>query len=240
MTGGSVGLAFLAGVLSVLSPCVLPLIPIVLGSAASEHRHGPIALAVGVALSFVAIGLFVATIGFAIGLDGDAFRSAAAILMIIIGVVLATPMLQMRLAVAGGPISNWADQRIPRIQSGGVAGQFSIGLLLGAVWSPCVGPTLGAASLLAAQGSSLGQVALVMLAFGLGAAMPLVALGLVSRQAVARWRDRMIAGGKGAKMALGLLLIALGIMIVSDFDRLLETALVAWSPQWLTDLTTRF
>ncbi|MGU3423203.1 cytochrome c biogenesis protein CcdA, partial [Methylobacterium sp. D54C] len=64
------GLAFLAGILSVLSPCVLPLLPLVLGAAASEHRLGPAALPAGRAQSFVAIGLFVATVGFAIGLDG--------------------------------------------------------------------------------------------------------------------------------------------------------------------------
>ncbi|MGO8916397.1 MAG: cytochrome c biogenesis CcdA family protein, partial [Stellaceae bacterium] len=180
MTVGTMGLALLAGVLSVLSPCVLPLLPIVLGAAASERRAGPLALAAGVALSFVAIGLFVATIGFTIGLDGDTFRTAAAILMIGVGGVLAAPSLQASLAAAGGPISNWADRRINALQSRGMAGQFGIGLLLGAVWSPCVGPTLGAASVLAAQGSSLGRVALTMLAFGIGAAAPLVGLGLLS------------------------------------------------------------
>jgi cytochrome c biogenesis protein CcdA len=156
MAIGTFGLAFLAGLLSILSPCVLPLLPIVLGAAASEHRIGPAALAGGVALSFVSIGLFVATAGFAIGLDGDVFRTFAAIFMIGIGVVLAMPTLQMRLAAAGGPISGWADEWINSVQPRGVSGQFGIGLLLGAVWSPCVGPTLGAASVLAAQGNSAG------------------------------------------------------------------------------------
>ena len=240
MAFGTLGLAFLAGLLSILSPCVLPLLPIVLGTAASEHRGGPFALAGGVALSFVAIGLFVATVGFTIGLNGEVFRTVAAILMIGVGVVLVMPTLQVRLATAGGPISNWADQRINAIQSRGLAGQFGVGALLGAVWSPCAGPTLGAASLLAAQGSSLGQVTLTMLAFGIGAAAPLVGIGLASRRAMVRWRDRLIASGKGAKIALGLLLVVLGAMIVSGFDKRLETVLVDWSPQWLTDLTTRF
>ncbi len=240
MAFGTLGLAFLAGLLSILSPCVLPLLPIVLGTAASEHRGGPFALAGGVALSFVAIGLFVATVGFTIGLNGEVFRTAAAILMIGVGVVLAMPTLQVRLATAGGPISNWADQRINAIQSRGLAGQFGVGVLLGAVWSPCAGPTLGAASLLAAQGSSLGQVTLTMLAFGIGAAAPLVGIGLASRQAMVRWRDRLITSGKGAKIALGVLLVVLGAMIVSGFNKRLETVLVDWSPQWLTDLTTRF
>jgi cytochrome c-type biogenesis protein len=240
MALGSLGLAFLAGLLSVLSPCILPLLPIVFGAAASEHRMGPAALAAGVVLSFVAIGLFVATVGFALGLDGDVFRTVGAILMIGVGVVLAMPSLQVRLATAGGPISNWADHRANAVQSRGPAGQFAIGLLLGAVWSPCVGPTLGAASVLAAQGKSSGQVALTMIAFGVGAAAPLVAIGFASRQALARQRARLIAGGKGAKIVLGALLIILGVMIVSGLDRRLETVLVDWSPLWLTNLTTRF
>src|SRR5512146_2480774 len=104
---GALALALLAGVLSTLSPCVLPLLPIVLGAALGEHRYGPVALAAGVALSFVAIGLFIATIGFAIGLDQDIFRNIAAALLIGIGVVLLLPRLQAQIAVAAGPFGNW-------------------------------------------------------------------------------------------------------------------------------------
>jgi cytochrome c-type biogenesis protein len=88
MSLGTIGLAFLAGILSILSPCVLPLLPIVLGSAASEHRYAyaPLALAMGLALSFVIIGIFVATIGFAISLDAGVFRAISAVLLIGLGV----------------------------------------------------------------------------------------------------------------------------------------------------------
>ncbi len=150
---GTVGFAFLAGLLSVLSPCVLPLVPIVLGTAASEHRLGPVALALGLALSFTAIGLFVATIGFSIGLDGDVFRGAGAVLLILLGLVLMLPRLQAQVATAAGPVGAWAEDRFGGFGSGGLSGQFGVGLLLGAAWSPCVGPTLGAASLLAARAS---------------------------------------------------------------------------------------
>ena len=240
MAIGTLGLAFLAGLLSILSPCALPLLPIVFGTAASEHRSGPIALAGGVALSFVVIGLFVATLGFSIGLDGSLFRMVAAFIMIGLGVVLMMPTLQMRLAAAGGPVSNWADQRMSSVQTRGLGGQFGIGLLLGTVWSACVGPTLGAASVLAAQGSSLGRVALTMLAFGTGAALPLMGVGMLSRQAMMTWRNRLISGGKNAKILLGGLLLTLGVLIVSGLDKRLEAILVDASPAWLTTLTTRF
>jgi cytochrome c-type biogenesis protein len=240
MTAGGLVLSFVAGVLSILSPCVLPLLPIILGAAASEQRWGPAALAAGLSISFVAIGLFVATVGFSIGLDGDVFRYVAAVFMIAIGVVLMAPRLQAGLAVAGGPIANWADRRRTGLDSGGLRGQFGIGVLLGAVWSPCVGPTLGAASLLAAKGRDLGQVGLTMFVFGLGAGLPLLALGLLSREAMMRWRHRLAAAGHGLKAGFGAILVAIGTLVISGLDKAVETALVEASPQWLTDLTTRF
>ncbi|GJE38961.1 cytochrome c biogenesis CcdA family protein [Methylobacterium persicinum] len=233
------GLAFVAGILSVLSPCVLPLLPLVLGAAASEHRLGPAALAAGLALSFVAIGLFVATIGFAIGLDAGLFRTGAAIMLILVGLVLMLPVAQTRLAAAAGPVSDWTERRFGGFSTAGLPGQFGVGLLLGAVWSPCVGPTLGAASLLASQGRDLGVVGLTMLLFGLGAALPLLLLGTLSRELLMRWRDRMMGAGKGMKAALGLILICTGFMIATGLDKTAEAALVEASPDWLTTLTTR-
>jgi cytochrome c biogenesis protein CcdA len=222
----SLGLAFLAGILSVLSPCVLPLLPLVLGAAASEHRLGPAALAAGLALSFVIIGLFVATVGFAIGLDAGMFRTGAAIMLILVGLFLMVPAAQTRLAVAAGPMSNWTENRFGGFSTTGLLGQFGVGLLLGAVWSPCVGPTLGAASLLASQGRDLGVVALTMLLFGVGAALPLLLLGTVSREVLMRWRNRIMGLGKRLKAALGLILVVTGVTIVLGYDKVLEIGLV--------------
>ncbi len=236
----ALALALLAGVLSTLSPCVLPLLPIVLGAALTEHRHGPVALAAGVALSYVAVGLFVATIGFAVGLDQDIFRNVAALLLIAVGAVLLLPRLQVQLAVAAGPFGNWAHTQAGGMSTRGLSGQFALGLLLGAVWSPCVGPTLGAASVLAAQGKDIGRVALTMIAFGIGAAAPLIALGMLSREALMRWRDRLLEAGKGGKYLLGGLLLSVGVLIISGLDKRLEAVIVDASPAWLTHLTTQF
>jgi cytochrome c biogenesis protein CcdA len=240
MAIGSVAFAILAGILSTLSPCVLPLLPIILGAAVSEHRFGPVALAGGLALSFAAIGLFVATIGYGIGLDAGVFRIGGALLLITIGVVLLVPRLQTQFAAAAAPVSGWTEQRFGAIETTGLRGQFGLGLLLGAVWSPCVGPTLGAASVLASQGKDLTQVTLVMLAFGAGAALPLLLLGMLSREALLHWRSRLMEAGKGGKMLLGGLLVVLGLVIATGVDKRLETLLVEASPDWLTELTTRF
>jgi cytochrome c biogenesis protein CcdA len=240
MTTGTLGLALLAGSLSVLSPCVLPLVPIVLGTAASEHRFAPFALATGLALSFVAIGLFVATAGFAIGLDSDLFRLVSAVLLVGIGTLLLVPRLGAQLAAAGSPASKWVEEQLGGFSAHGLGGQFALGLLLGAVWSPCVGPTLGAASILAAKGENLGEVGLTMVMFGVGAALPLILFGLLSREALSRWRGRLIEAGKGGKALLGGVLIAVGLLVATGLDKRLETFLVDASPAGLTRLTTQF
>jgi cytochrome c biogenesis protein CcdA len=236
----ALALAFAAGILSILSPCVLPLVPIVLGAAVTAHPLGAVALASGLALSFTGLGLLLALVGFGLGIDTGMFRFAAAAIMIALGAVLLVPSWQARLAGAGSPFSTWADRQFGGIATSGLAGQFGIGLLLGAVWSPCVGPTLGAASLLASQGHDLAKVALTMLVFGIGAGLPLVLLGLLSRATLMRVRTNLMSAGKLGKGLLGAAFIVIGVTIVSGADKRIEAALVEASPQWLTDLTTSF
>lgn len=233
-------LAYLAGVLSIMSPCVLPLVPIVLSSAAAQHRLAPLALALGLALSFTLVGVFVATVGWTLGIDGDFVRKAGGAVLSLIGVVLLTPSFQARFAHAAGPVSAWANERLEGFQAAGLGGQAGLGVLLGAVWSPCVGPTLGAATLLAAQGENLGQAAIIMLAFGLGAGSIMLALGYASAGVVARMRDRLRNTGAIGRYALGGALVVLGLLIVAGADRMLEAYLVEISPAWLTELTTRY
>lgn len=238
MGAGSLLFGFGAGALSTLSPCVLPLLPLVLGGAAGAHRFGALALGAGLVLSFVAVGMFVAVVGFGIGLDGDVFRMVAAVVLGLVGVVLLSGALQRRFATATAGVADAGGRLMARFGNG-LGGQFAIGLVLGAAWSPCVGPTLGAASALAAQGKALGAVAAVMLAFGLGAALPLVVVASLSREALKRWRGRMMQAGQGGKMVLGAAALALSVLMLTGLDHVIEAGLVAVSPDWLTDLTTR-
>jgi len=160
--------------------------------------------------------------------------------LIVLGAILLVPSWQARLAAAGGPVSSWADRYFGGFASSGLAGQFAVGLLLGAVWSPCVGPTLGAATTLASQGQSLAQISLLMVIFGLGAGTPLVALGSVSRATMIRLRGRMLSAGKMGKSILGIILALLGIAILSGLDKSFEAWVVEIYPDWLNDLTTRY
>ena len=240
MTVTSLGLAFFAGMLSVLSPCVLPLLPIILGGAAAQHRLAPVALAAGLATSFTVLSLFVATIGYALGIGEGVFRAVAAILLIAFGAAMLIPVVETRFALAAGPVANWSERRFGGQMPDSLAGQFATGLLLGAVWSPCVGPTLGAVSLLMTQGADPAGAALALMMLGVGAAVPLLLIGLASRATLARWRGSLLSMGKGIKRVLGATLIGLGLLTLTGLDRAIQTALVQASPQWLTEFTTQF
>lgn len=230
--------AFAAGGLSTLSPCVLPLLPAILMGAVSQHRLGPVALATGLAISFAAISLFVATIGYGIGLTGDHFRIIGGSLILVLGVVMLVPAARTRWAVASGPLQNWTEMRFGKLSTEGLRGQFALGLLLGAVWAPCVGPTLGAASLMAARGENLGAVVVTTLVFALGAALPLLLLGLLSRNTWSSLTRRLAGTGAAGKLILGGVLIVAGVLIVTGMDKLVEAYVVSVSPHWLTALTT--
>lgn len=237
---GPATLALLAGILSILSPCVLPILPIALGGAVAAHRYGPVALAAGLALSFTAIGLLVATLGISIGLTGSAFQTAGAVLLILLGIVLIAPPLQARFATAAGPLGNLVQERLGGFSPAGFWGQFGLGLLFGAIWSPCSGPTLGAAALMAASGHNLIQAAVIMLTFGVGASLPLLALSAVSRATFLRWRAKLAGTGYRGKVALGGILMAFGGLILTGTNQTIETFLVALSPDWLLQLTSRY
>ena len=230
--------AFSAGGLSTLSPCVLPLLPAILMGAVSQHRLGPAALAGGLAISFAAISLFVATVGYGLGLTGDHFRIVGGSLIAGLGVVLLVPAAQTRWAIASGPLQNWTESRFGKLSTDGLRGQFALGLLLGAVWAPCVGPTLGAASLMAARGENLGAVVVSTLVFALGAALPLLLLGLLSRNSWSSLTRRIAGTGAAGKLILGCILIVAGLLILTGLDKLVEAYLVSISPVWLTALTT--
>lgn len=237
---GAYGLALIAGLLSILSPCVLPILPILLGSASAAHPRAPLALALGLALSYAIIGTAIAWLGTSMGLDASTFRNAGAVMMGLIGLVLLSANLQQRFAHATAGIGNAGNALLTRVDASGLKGQFVIGLTLGVVWSPCAGPALGAAIVVASQGKHLLQTALVMAAFGLGAALPVIGIARASHAALSRVRGRALRAGQFGKLALGVVMMGISLLILTGMDRPIENWLLDVSPAWMTELTTRF
>jgi cytochrome c-type biogenesis protein len=236
----SYSLAFLAGLLSTLSPCVLPIVPILLGSAMSAHSRAPAALAAGLAISYAVIGTALAWAGTVLELNSELVRRMGAVLLGLFALVILSSGLQQRFAAATSGISNAGNQLLSRLQLSGLYGQFVVGLVLGMIWSPCVGPTLGVAIVFASQGKHLAGSAALMGLFSVGAALPIVILGYLSRSAMMSVRGKLLQAGRAGKIALGSAMLIIAVATISGGDRQAETWLVNHSPGWLTNLTTRF
>jgi len=233
-------LAFLAGALTTINPCVLPLLPIVFASALASGRLGPVALVIGLVASFTLIGVAIAASGNFLGLDERVLRFLAAILFVFIGIALVAPAFEQQFSALFSKIGAGGAMLASRASGSGIAGQFAVGLLLGAVWSPCSGPALGAAIALAAQAGGVWQAALRLAVFGLGAASILLLLAFGSRAVIAGRREWLARIAPVAKQVAGTLFLALGISIFAGLDKMLETKLLDITPEWLVTLTTRF
>ena len=235
---GSALLGLIAGALTILSPCVLPVLPFVLFAALERHRLGPLALAGGLVVAFSGIGLAVSGASAAIGPSTDAVRQLSAVLLILFGGVLLLSTLKNRFAAVGVWFAAPLNRALVRFSPSGLHGQFLLGLLLGAVWAPCTGPTLGAAVAWAASSATLGKAALVMIFFGVGACLPLLAIAYGSRQTMQARRAALARVEHLARPALGGTMLALGTLIAFGVDRAAEAALVRAMPDWLVRVTT--
>ena len=237
---GTILLGLLAGVLTTLSPCVLPILPFVLFAALDQHRFGPLALAGGMVMTFTAFGLLVSGAGSFVDISGNVVRYAAATMMGVLGAILLSTVLQQRLAFAGAPVADFFNRSMHRFNPPGLGGQFALGALLGAVWSPCSGPTLGAAITLAAGSGTFAKAGVIMMVFGLGASLPLLAIAYGSRQTLKTRKQALQNAGRIAKPLFGAVLLIVSFLVISGMDKAVEAAFVRSMPDWLVTLTTRY
>ena len=230
-------LSVAAGSLTTLSPCVFPLLPLVIGGAAQRSRYAPVAMGLGMTASFALIGVVLGALGPALGIDTDTVRTGGAALLIAFAVVMLVPTLGERFSRLMLPLANAADGASRRLDGGSLFGALSLGAVLGLVWSPCSGPLLGSAlTLVASEGGSLrGGVALAL--FDLGAAIPLVAVAYASRAGFARWKTWVMGRVEKLRYGFAVLLAAMGIAVLTGADKWVEARALEWLPEPWTALT---
>jgi cytochrome c-type biogenesis protein len=230
-------LGYGAGLLTLINPCVLPVLPIVLASSLQAGKWGPVALASGMTLTFTVLGLTIAVIGRSFGLSDRLVTNSAAIAMLGFGLALVVPRLNAGFATATAGLAAQADQGMNAVAPDGLGGQFAGGALLGAVWSPCIGPTLGGAIALASQGGSLAAAGGVMLAFCAGVSSIMLMLAYGARSMLQRRRAAMQALAVRAKPIMGATFIIVAIAILSGLTQRIEGFAVTHLPFWLQDLS---
>lgn len=227
-------LGYAAGLLTLINPCVLPILPIVLATALQAGRAGPLALAAGMSLSFVVLGLLVASAGRALGITEDTVSNAAAVLMIAFGAVLLVPRFSAVFATATGGVATRADSSIDDLSRDSLTGQFVGGILLGAVWSPCIGPTLGGAIGLASQGGSLLAAGAVMVAFALGVSTVILALAYGAQSVIRRRQALLRRIAEVSRPVMGAVFVAVGLAILFKLHHAAEIWALDNLPDWFT------
>jgi cytochrome c-type biogenesis protein len=228
-------LALAAGMLTILSPCVLPLAPIVVASASARDPRGPIALGFGLAATFGVVGGVLASFGVEFG-DSDLARAASAVIMIAIGAALLAPGVGEVIERRLGFVGRAADVMSERLPNAGLAGQAAAGVVLALAWAPCAGPVLGAALLIAAKGGSLAAAIATMTAYAIGAAGALIAAGYAVGRVASK--TRFAWAGAAGRLALGAAFLVIGAVVLTGFDHQIEAVLVAAMPDWLTAFAT--
>ncbi|MEM8697215.1 MAG: cytochrome c biogenesis CcdA family protein [Pseudomonadota bacterium] len=236
----SLALAFVAGLVTILNPCVLPLVPIIIATAIGKSKWGPLALASGLVLSFSIFGLLVLAFGFSVGIDERLLRVVAGGLLVLAGGVMLVPQAQAALTTATAPLTGAGQRMLGRVEGEGAAGQFVVGGLLGLVWAPCVGPTLGIAIAAASQGENLLSAFGIFLIFGLGVATSILAFAYGSRKALGQRRQTLQALARYAKPMFAIAVLLVGVMVLTGFDRMIEIWVLDAMPQSLVEFTTRF
>lgn len=231
------GLSMAAGGLTTLSPCVFPLLPLVLGGALQGHRLAPLAMGAGMTTSFAAIGMLLGALGPAFGADADAVRIGGAAMLIAFALIMLVPALGERFSQWMLPIASAANRASTRLEGRSLLSAMALGAVLGLVWSPCSGPLLGSALTLVASEGGVVRGGVVLAIFGLGAATPLVAVAYASRSGFARVRDWVLVRIDRVRTGFAVLLGAMGVAILTGADKWLEARVLQWLPEAWVNLT---
>jgi cytochrome c biogenesis protein CcdA len=222
--------AFAAGVLTIASPCVLPMAPIVLGaSVAQPGRLRPVFISLGFAIAFSAAALVLGAFSNALPVSPGFLRGLAALALAAFGILMLWTRPMHVLAGRLGAVMTHVEELSHRAGAGN-AGGFVLGLALGVLWTPCAGPVLGSILTLIATATDLAWAAVLLGCYALGAAIPMLAIGYGGRYATARVR-RISPYTTAIQRAFGVLVIA--IAVATAFQ--LETPVVAWISNFLPE-----
>ena len=228
------GFAFLAGLVTILAPCIWPILPIVLSSSvASKGHQRPLGVTLGVMLSFAFFTLSISYLVKIFHFDPDSLRFVAIIIIAVLGLTMVVPSLSRMIEGFISRLSSLFGQRSK--QGSGLTAGFITGLSLGIVWSPCAGPILAAIATLAATGKVTLSVVFVTLAYVTGVGIPLFIFAYGGQQVITKTRFLSRFTGRIQKV-FGVIMLLTAVAIYTNYDRLLESKLLNAFPQFSATL----
>lgn len=229
-----VGFAFLAGVVTILSPCILPVLPIVLASSLSQSKKRPIGIVLGFILSFTFFTLALSTLVKYTGIPGDILRNISVIIILLFGISLIIPKTQILLELVFSKLTSYIPNQSNHTD--GIWSGFIIGLSLGLIWTPCVGPIIASVITLAATSTVTLQSVFITLSYSLGTAIPMLIIIYSGRSLLQNHPWLLQNTGKIQKI-FGVLMIVVAIGLFFNYDRQFQTLILNKFPQYGAGLT---
>ena len=229
-----IGLIFLAGLLITLSPCVLPILPMIVNNAFQVHRMAPICLATGLVVAFTIMGIGSYWLTHYLLVDLDLVRKFTSFALILFGLLLISHRLKYLLGQRTAALISWLNHSISHMALQSLFGQFILGLALGILWLPCIGPALGLALSLASSQKTMFAASTMLLIFGVGACTPLLVISYGARYFVMRHSKTLAHLTNLAEPVIGLTFILFGVSVLMGWDRILLTFITSSLPiSWL-------
>ena len=225
--------AFIAGVVTILSPCILPLLPIILSSSDSTGKQKPFGVVVGFILSFTFFTLFLSTIVKLTGVPANSLRFLSIVILTVFGVSLLVPKIQLTIELLFSRLA----RLIPSSQKHkGFFGGIFIGLSLGLLWTPCVGPILASVISLAITGTVTAQTLIITFSYALGTGLPMLLIMLAGSTALQKlpW---LVKNTQKIQKGFGILMIATALAIYGNVDRSFQRFILETFPNYGTGLT---
>lgn len=223
--------AMLAGLVTIAGPCILPLLPIILGtSTVRAHPARPLFIILGFILSFSVFGVLFAVFGRSLGISPDAFRYLAASIIALFGLLMLFPTLQESLFAKLQPLLGKLTPKTDVADQGLTSG-FILGSSLGLVWTPCAGPVLGSILTLVAAKQNLAQAGVLLMAYALGAGLPMLVIAYGGQTAVQKVRS-LAKYTTTLQRVFGLLIVLVAIGLFTGADRDVQSFLLMRFP-WL-------
>ncbi|MBI3282791.1 sulfite exporter TauE/SafE family protein [Candidatus Curtissbacteria bacterium] len=226
-----VAISFVSGVAAILTPCIWPLLPIVLSTSVSGSRTRPVGAVLGIITSFTIFTLLISFLISLFSFDVEILRKLAAVILLALGLALVVPAISLRLEAFLSILSSKLPIRAGTNTGGGFGGGYLTGLVLGLVWSPCAAPILAiVATISATQTVTFAQI-LVVLVFAVGLAIPLLLLALFGAYLFSRVRILSQFTGR-VQQVFGVIIILTAAMIFFNLDRNLQAAILDAFPAY--------
>jgi cytochrome c biogenesis protein CcdA/thiol-disulfide isomerase/thioredoxin len=225
--------AFIAGIVTILSPCILPILPVVLSGTVASGKRKPIGIVLGFIASFTFFTLLTSTLVKAIGFDPDALRVLAIVIIFILGISLLIPQLQQLSERLFTQLANFAPHTANK--DGFISGML-IGLSIGLVWTPCVGPILAAVISLSFTTQLTYEALFITLSYAAGTAIPMFAIIYFGKSVFTKI-PLLARSLLSIQKIFGILMIFTALAIATETDRKIQTYLLGQFPQWGAGLT---